>query len=264
MAFAAERPPEGWPALVRHVAVIGLAGVTTGVLVGGLGSRVFMRIAGATGSEFARGRITEAGFRVGEITLGGTIALVVFVGIFVGIIGAVVYTAFRPWLAWAGRWRGVIFGVGLFAVGSATSDVMNPDNVDFFILGNDVANVATIVALFLLFGVVLEEVHRRLDRRIPDDGSATAVWAIVTGFGLVLGLPLVITTMFTSAGCGCDPPILASSSVVVAGVGTVLWWGSGRRPATRGLAQVLGFAGMLGALGFGLVRAISDAVEILG
>ncbi|NIT98978.1 MAG: hypothetical protein GWN79_16355, partial [Actinobacteria bacterium] len=41
-----ERPPQGIWSLFRYVAVIGIAGLTTGLLVGGLGSRLFMRIAG--------------------------------------------------------------------------------------------------------------------------------------------------------------------------------------------------------------------------
>lgn len=222
-----------------------------------------MRIAGATGSRIAQGRLTEAGFRVGEVTVGGTVALVLFVGLFVGIIGAVLYVVFRPWLAWTGRARGLVFGAVLFALGSAASDVMNPDNVDFFILGNDVVNVLAIATLFLVFGVVLEEVHRALDRAIPERRSTTVVWVVVVGFGLVLGLPLVVFTMFTSEGCGCDPPILASTSAVVAGLGTLLWLGSGRRRSLRLPAQVLGYGGVLGALGFGLARALSDAAEIL-
>ena len=95
-----------------------------------------MRVSGALAPDFAQGVSTEAGNRVGEITLGGTLVLVFIIGIAAGITGAVLYAVFRPWLAWAGRFRGVAFGVVLFAAGSATSDVLNPDNPDFFIVGN--------------------------------------------------------------------------------------------------------------------------------
>ncbi|MEX0826183.1 MAG: hypothetical protein WD184_05475 [Acidimicrobiia bacterium] len=259
-----EQPPASLAALVRHVGVIGWSGLLTGVVVGGLGSRVFMRIAGATGRPAARGAGTEAGFRVGELTVGGTMALVVFVGIFAGIIGALLYAIFRPWLSWAGRFRGLVFGVVLFAFGSASSDVMNPDNVDFLILGNDLINVVMIVALFLAFGVVIEEIHRALDRRVAPSGDRMRIGLVLfAATGALLSIPLTITTMFGD-GCDCGPPIVAAWFTILAGVGTVLWWVSSRRGAARLPAQVLGYAGLIGTTAFGLVRAISDAAEIIG
>ena len=109
--------PDSPSGLVRHIATVGISGIVTGLMVGGLGGRLFMRIAGATAPESAQGARTEAGFRVGEVTAAGTIELVVFVGIFVGIVGAVLFGVFRPWLSWAGRYRGAAFGVVLFALG---------------------------------------------------------------------------------------------------------------------------------------------------
>ena len=60
----AEAPPGSLRELTRHVAIAGMAGVVAGVLVGGLGGRLFMRIAGAMASESAQGATTEAGFQV--------------------------------------------------------------------------------------------------------------------------------------------------------------------------------------------------------
>ena len=258
-------PPAGLVALARHIAVIGLAGVTTGVLVGGIGSRVFMRIAGATGRDAAQGAGTEAGFTVGEITFGGSLALILFVGLGTGVLGAALYVVFRPWLGWAGRLRGVVFGVVLFAVGSATSDVMNPDNLDFFVLGNGLINVLVIVALFLTFGIVLEEVHRALDQRVPEDpGSNRYVFGALGIVGAVLAIPLLVTTMFTRSGCDCDPPVLVAWFTVLAAAGTVLWWASSRRSGLTVPAQIIGCLGLAGATAVGLIRAISDATEIIG
>jgi hypothetical protein len=223
-----------------------------------------MRIAGATGRASAQGAGTEAGFRVGELTVGGTITLVVFVGIFAGIIGALLYVIFRPWLSWARRFRGLAFGVVLFAIGSASSDVMNPDNVDFLILGNDLINVVTIGALFLAFGIVMEELHRVIDRRVaPSSDRIHSGFALFAAAGAMLGFLLLITSMFGD-NCDCGPPIVAAWFTVLTGVGTVLWWVSSRRGSARLPAQVLGYAGLIGTTAFGLVRAISDAAEIIG
>lgn len=257
-------PPVGYAETIRYLAVAGVAGVLTGVLVGGLGSRVFMRIAGAAGRDLAQGLRTEAGFRVGEITFAGTLALLVFVGILFGILGAILYVVFAPWLAWAGRWRGVAFGTVLFAVGSASSDLMNPDNRDFFLLDRDLLNVAMIVALFLAFGVVMDFFGRRLHSRLPNGAGQTAIYAGLIVLGAVLGLPLVVMTMFTESGCDCDPSPWIAWFTVLTGLGTVGWWLAGRNPRWSVPSRLVGSIGLVGATGFGLVRAVSDAVEILG
>jgi len=259
-----EQPPSNLAALVRHISIVGYSGLMAGVLVGGLGSRVFMRIAGATGRDSAQGATTEAGFTVGEITVDGSVQLLFFVGIFTGILGALLYAVFRPWLAWAGRLRGLVFGAVLFAIGSASSDAMNPDNFDFRILGNGLLDVLLIGAIFLGFGVVIEEIHRLLDRKVPRESERISVgWAMLALVGTLAAVPLTISIMFGNS-CDCDPPIIAAWFAVLAGIGTVLWWASARRPRLRLPATVIGYTGLIGATTFGLVRAISDAAEIIG
>ncbi|HZD16891.1 MAG TPA: hypothetical protein VE669_01995 [Actinomycetota bacterium] len=266
---AADRPPfRTILGLARYLTVCGIAGIVAGIVVGGAGGRLFMRIAGAAGGERAAGATTEAGFTVGEITLEGTLGLIVFVGIFAGIVGAALYVVFRPWLSWAGRWRGVAFGIVLFAVGSATSDVLNPDNFDFVLLGNEALIVAMIVALFVGFGALVDPVARWLDGRLSQVGRkpiSSGWYAPVAILGVVLGTAALATSMFTRGTCDCDPPIVASIFIAVAAAGTLAWLasafsGSARLPP---IARVLGFVGLAGATAAGLVRAIGDAVLIL-
>lgn len=258
------RPPVGLAGTARHVAVAGVAGVITGVLVGGLGSRILMRIAGAAGRGLAQGLRTEAGFRVGELTLAGSIALFVFVGVLFGILGAVLYVVVRPWIEWAGKWRGLVFGIILFALGSASSDLMNPDNRDFFLLDRDLLNVSLIVSLFLAFGVTMEALYRRLDGRMPRGDDQTAIYAGLSVLGAALGVPLLILTMFTNGGCDCDPSPWIAWFTVITAIGTVLWWLGGRDDRWGRIGRVLGPIGLLAATTAGLVRSLSDAIEILG
>ncbi len=254
--------------LARYLTVCGIAGIAAGIVAGGAGARLFMRIAGAAGGEGAGGATTEAGFTVGEITLGGTLGLIVFVGIFAGIVGAALYVVFRPWLSWAGPWRGVAFGIVLFAVGSATSDVMNPDNFDFVILGNEALIVAMIVALFVGFGALIDPVAGWLDGRLPQAGRnpiSFGWYGVFAILGLVLGTAALATSIFTGSACDCDPPIVASIFIAVAAAGTLAWVasafsGSDRLPS---IARLLGSVGLAGAAAAGLVRAIGDAVLVL-
>lgn len=257
--------------LSRYIAVAGVAGLMTGIAVGGVGGRLFMRIAGAAAPRVAQGSGTEAGFTVGEISVPGTIALVLAVGLFAGVVGSLVFVASMPWLAWAGRWRGVLLGLVLFSVGSATSDVMNPDNFDFRILRNGPLLVGLITGLFVAFGVVIDRLFVVLGRNMPRTAdrmrSVDRVYFAITALGVVVGIS-VLPVLFTEAFCDCEPPLAASWSMVVMGIGTVLWWTgglvTGAATRLRAGAGVLGYAGLVGVLVFGLSRAVSDAIEIIG
>ena len=253
--------------LTRHITLAGFSGLITGVVVGGLGSRLFMRLASFIADETAQGRTTEAGFTVGEVTFGGTLELIIFVGIFTGLVGAVFYVVLFPWLAWAGAWRGVAFGVTMFAAGSATSDVMNTDNIDFFILKNEPILIGMIFLLFIGFGVVFDWMYRVITRNAPEPGrDVNAVYYVFSALGLVF-VGGAFAMLFTSEGCNCEPPRGIAWSMTIAAVATIAWWVSSLVASSpkwlQNVAAGLGYLGALGVLAFGLIRAISDAAEII-
>lgn len=268
--FEIERPAfRGAAGAVRVVTVAGVAGVIAGIVVGGVGGRLFMRLAGAIGGDAAQGARTEAGFTVGELTLEGTVSLMLFVGLSSGLVGAAWFVIFRPWLGWAGRWRGAAFGVLLFALASATSDVLNPDNVDFRILGNGAILVVSIVVLFVGFGLLIEPVASWLDRRLPVAGAghpvASAVYAVTATLGMLIGSALLLQALFTTSFCSCDPLITAAVGTVAATVGTALWMVTGVRDVptwVSSVARILGLGGLSVAT-VGLVRALGDAVSVV-
>ena len=74
------------------------AGVVTGVLVLGLGTRLMMRILAATSPDSAQGRITDAEEIVGEVTFDGTVGFVAFIGLFGALFAVGVWLALRRWL----------------------------------------------------------------------------------------------------------------------------------------------------------------------
>lgn len=61
--------------LVRHAAVAGVAGVISGVIVGGLGGRLVMRFSTIAGPDRLTGIPTSNGNVIGDITVGGTLEL---------------------------------------------------------------------------------------------------------------------------------------------------------------------------------------------
>ena len=183
-------PRRSRPAL-RSPAAIFLAGGIAGFAVGGIGSRVAMRIAALAAGDPAHGRITEAGATIGRITAEGTLFLVVFAGIGAALIGTACYIVTRPWLPRRRRVRAVTFGVLELAIfGSA---LMDPSNPDFAILGHPLLNVTLFASLFVLHGFALVMLldpsgrfvsrlsHARWRARLVDLGTLVAMGLTAVG-----------------------------------------------------------------------------------
>jgi hypothetical protein len=130
-----------------------VAGGVAGVVVGGIGSRIAMRIAAVTARDVAQGLTTDAGATIGRITFEGTAFLVVAVGIGTALVGTAFYLATLPWLPRRRRLRALAFG-GLEVVVFGTV-LLDPGNPDFTILGRPLLNVLVLGSLFVLHGVAL-------------------------------------------------------------------------------------------------------------
>jgi hypothetical protein len=151
---------------VRRLCIVEVSGIVSGLLVGGFGSRLMMRIMAATSAASAQGRVTEAEEIVGKVTADGTIGLLLFVGVGFGLVGAFGYALlgrFLPRRAWA---SGLVFGLLVLGV-FARRDPLDPSNSDFTILSPLPLAVAMIVALFLLYGMTLAALTARLERAYP-------------------------------------------------------------------------------------------------
>ena len=161
------------------------------------------------------------------------------------------YLATRPWLGWTGRWRGVAFGILLFGLTSATSDLMNPDNVDFSTLENGPLLVVLIIGLFVGFGVVPDGVFGMLDRRLPhsDEGwwPIGVVYAVISAVGVMAVLSLGSAILSGGEGiCGCEAPVQASWSLLVVFAATAVMWISGIVHTPSRIARTATAAGYLG------------------
>ena len=172
-------------ARLRETAIVVVGSGIAGALVGGLGSRIVMRLAALAAPE-ARGLLTENGNVVGEITLQGTIALMIFAGLSSTVFGAGTFVVSRPWLPRRTIPRGLVFGVFLLALTGAA--VIDKGNADFVILGDRLLNVTMFSALFVAFGLVASFAITVLERRVPPAPSLSPrMWAVTA----VCALPVI-------------------------------------------------------------------------
>lgn len=165
MQEAASRSPGVDPieASFRALGRSASAGVLAGLLVGGLGGRVVMRISAIAADS--DGLITEGGNRVGDITVGGTIALVIFGGGLTGAVGGLSLFTIGPWLPRRTAFRAASFAVVLPAITAAT--IVAAENRDFLFLDPPELNIAMFLLLFAVFGVVAVIIDDVLDGLIP-------------------------------------------------------------------------------------------------
>jgi hypothetical protein len=239
-----------WREGARHLGLASLAGAIAGVVVGGLLGRVVMRISGFVAGPSLVGVTTENGNRVGDITFGGTLALVIFVGLPFGVLGGIVYAIVEPWLRRTGRWRGVVYGAGLLlAIGFL---VLDPSNFDFTRFGLPLLNVAMFAALFLIFGVVIAWLFDTLRGQRDGNGRAARVVDILAWLSLVPALAVV--ALFIGGGAGLDP-LLAIVIVAAMLVPALVIW--------RGLPRAIGYASLAVVLLLGVARTLSGLPSLV-
>lgn len=137
----------------RSVLLGAAAGAWAGLVIGGIGGRVAMGLLRVTSPDTVRGRISDDGFEIGQISFATVFLLAVTTGL--GAIVGMVYIVVRRALpAGWGRW-GWIF-VGATFGGSL---LLHADGVDFNLL----EPTWLAVALFIL---------------IPAGGAALMAWWI--------------------------------------------------------------------------------------
>jgi len=145
-----ERPPAGW---VRYIALSLAAGLGAGALAAGAGGRLIMRLLALTSPD-AAGVLTEADATVGEITAGGTLGFVLFVGLPAGFVSGVAYALVAP-LVPSRRVRGLVVGVLLLALVAPRIDPLRSDNFDFLLLDPEWLAVLAFTVLAVFQGMLV-------------------------------------------------------------------------------------------------------------
>lgn len=247
--------------ILREVAASAFVAVLAGIMVGGVGGRLVMRLAALI--DPARvGLRTENGNRIGDITPDGTLALVLFGGLFAGMAAATVWVVVRPWLP---EGRLARYGAAASAaVGLAGFTVIEGDNRDFFILEPAVASVVMFIAVVALAGVLTVWLDRRLVVWLRGSRWFNPIALIVLLLGGLLA-PTAFAAFLSSDFCFCDvPPRPAGLALIVAGAATVTTWVlRWRGMGYPWLLRAVGWGATAAAVAFGLIHLAGQVAAIV-
>ncbi len=226
--------------VLDELRVVVVGGISLGVVVAGIGSRLAMFLLRLTSPEYVIGVTSDDGFTIGEFTLGGTYNLLAL-GAAVGILGAAVYRMVAPRLIGPRWFRRLTTGLAAAAVVGAM--LVHADGIDFRVLGPTWFAIGLFVGLPGLFGLLIGPV---VDS-VASPGSWTAYgrrrWVLPVL--LVAGFPPTLLLLGISAFVLAAWVALRSLAVV-------------RRVRRAPLFVLAVRAGWLSVAGLGLIALAND------
>ena len=167
-----------------------------GVLTIGAGGRLMMRVLAATSSDDVQGLRTEADEIVGEVSVGGSVFLIVLVGIGAGVLGMALFSVLRRWLpdrSLAAGLVGVSIGAGLLV---RPASLLSSTNSDFTVLTPVALAVALCLATLALFGATFGVLVDSLAARWPQPGwNAQGVVSVLPFAVLLPSPPLLVAVI---------------------------------------------------------------------
>ena len=226
--------------LLEEVRVLVVAGVASGAVVIGIGSRLAMLLLRLTSASSVRGVKSDDGFTIGRFTLAGTYNLLL-IGAAAGVIGAGAYRLVARWLIGPSWFRRLTTGLSAGAVAGAM--LVHSDGIDFTVLKPTWLAIGLFVALPVMFGVVVGIVVDAV--RSPGSWTAQGKRRWLLPIAGIACFPLVII-------------VLAFAVIAIAALGL-----AGQLPAVRKLRTTAGYglalrAGWLSIALAGLVALIGD------
>lgn len=230
-----------------------LVGATAaGVLTVGAGIRLMMRVVAVTSSDDVQGRRTEADAIIGQVTVSGSVFLVVLVGIAAGLVGLGLYAALRRWLpdrSAAAGLVGAAVGAGLLV---RPLGLVAADNRDFTVVTPAALAVAIALLTLVLFGATFGVLVDRLAARWPRPAWSVPGVAGLLPFAILIPVPAALLAVLAAVAIGTAWPTVQS----------------GPTPATSATADLpaphrVGPTAVLGLGALGGLSVVAAAIQVL-
>lgn len=173
--------------VLERMRVLIVAGIATGVIVVGIGSRLAMLLLRVTSPERVNGLQSDDDFTIGKVTLAGTYNLMLL-GALVGLIGFAVYRLVRPWLVGPQWFRRLTMALASGAV--AGSMLVHADGIDFTVLKPTWLAIGLFVALPALFAVAIGVTVDSVSR--PESWTARGRWRWLLPIVVVACFPVMV------------------------------------------------------------------------
>ncbi|WP_152230405.1 hypothetical protein [Georgenia ruanii] len=178
------------PTWLRSVLVAAAVGAAAGLVVGGAGGRLVMRLVALAQPPDALGTRMPSGAAVGDVTWAGT-AQVLGWGALVGVIGGLLYLGVRAVLPAGARVRAPVFAGFLLLVPGA---VFSADPA-FARLERPLLALALFAPVFVLFGLAVPVAVERL---APGPAAGRGGLARTARGFLVLTVAVAVTVQVVS------------------------------------------------------------------
>jgi len=181
-----------------------------GVLTIGAGGRLMMRVLAATSSDDVQGLRTEADETIGEVSVGGSVFLIIGVGIGAAVVGLGLFSTLRRWLpdrSLAAGLVGMAIGAGLLV---RPAGLLTSTNSDFTLVAPVALAVALCLATFVVFGATFGVLVDHLAPRWPRPGWRPLGVVSVLPFALLLPVPLLFVATVIGVLAGTVAPKLRS------------------------------------------------------
>ncbi len=180
----------------------------TGVLTIGAGGRLMMRVLAATSPDDVQGLRTEADEIIGEVSVGGSVFLIVVVGIGAAVVGLALYSSLRRWLpdrSLAAGFVGVAIGAGLLV---RPAGLLTSANSDFTLVAPVALAVALCLTTLVLFGATFGVLVDHLAPRWPRPGWSPLGVVSVLPFAVLLPAPPLFVAVVIGVLAGTVVPRL--------------------------------------------------------
>lgn len=183
--------------VAEQLRVLAVAGITVGVIVVGIGSRIAMFALRVTSPDSVIGVQSDDDFTIGRFTLSGTYNLLVL-GAAVGVIGVAAYQCVAPRLIGPTWFRRLTVALASGAV--VGSMLIHSDGIDFRLLKPTWFAIGLFILLPALFGAAIGPVVDRVSNPAPPDATGWPRWilpiVLVLAFPPTLAILVVFAVVF--------------------------------------------------------------------